>query len=600
MRSAYTQPSETLVPQSVNQTSGWYILFLLPIFLHLWMVFRFTVNLPLVDDYTFLVDCMYRQSHELVLSHLFDELFHPHGEHIILFARLAALTDLWIEGEVNFRTLFFVGNATLIGSVWILYRLARRGGLSTWQFLPVVLLIFQPQYYDNTLTWAICALQHLPALFFAFWAFDLISRPSKWAFAFSLPLAFLALFSNGNGLAVPVCGFLLLLLLGQRKRLVIWTIFSIVSVGLFLYVHHIYHSRATDSGSNLLHPVRVLAGLFMLVGSIGSVIAKSRVILGLVGIVFLVFAGMIILTTIAYYAGWTRAFRYLPNRFRQWITSKSSQSSTTSALVLMACYLYALITLFGISFARSLGWYQGLLGSRFIWFATVGFVLTYLLLLLWLKPVYRASVSRIALVVSILFCGLSYWFTFGEVMNIRQAQLSDLHNWRENRLLTNLPSGERTFDQYYSELLQKAVDQGVYHLPPSIIESEISKLNQATIEPNLIKKDSAFAYGERQIHYLSMGNRLPFIHAFDTQEAYLLLQSSQHTFMWPINCSSTKLMLYMITGRSDWDANMVWVYADQLPPAQYKPYLAVLSDGHWTTIRSDQVLTMGTYTDKAK
>ena len=168
MRSAYTQSSETIAPHSLNQTFGWYILFLAPILLHLWTIYRFTVNIPFIDDYTFLVDCMYRQSHELVLSHLLDELFHPHGEHIILFGRMAALTDLWIESEVNFRTLFFVGNATLIGSVWILYQLARQGGLSPWQFLPAVLLIFQPQYYHNTLTGSIYALQHLPAIFFAF------------------------------------------------------------------------------------------------------------------------------------------------------------------------------------------------------------------------------------------------------------------------------------------------------------------------------------------------------------------------------------------------------------------------------------------------
>jgi hypothetical protein len=283
----------------------------------------------------------------------------------------------------------------------------------------------------------------------------------------------------------------------------------------------------------------------------------------------------------------------LSRRFGQWLERYSSQASHTPLLVLLTCGLYLLITLAGISFARSLGWYQALLVARFIWFITVAVVITYLLALLWLKRAYRSSFSVAMVLVSGLFSGLSYWLMQGEIMHVRQSLLSDLHNWRQNGLLITLPPFTRSHDTFYSQLLRDAVNKKVYQLPASLLDSQIKRINQAPVVPTLITRDSSFILGERDIHYLSLGNRLPLTHAFDSREAYLLLQSNQHTFAWPVNRSTTKLLLYIITGQSDWDDNVVWVFSDQLPLAQYRPSLAWLANGEWTTVRSNQILKLG-------
>lgn len=145
-----------------------YGLALVPVLIHLWTVNRYAVNMPFLDDYTFVLDQLHLQATPWTLRELVRVLFFPHGEHVIVFARLTAILDYWLEGELNFRTLFWVGNVTLVGTAVLLVRLARQGGLSPALIVPVPWLLFQPQYYENTMTWAICALQHIPALFLAF------------------------------------------------------------------------------------------------------------------------------------------------------------------------------------------------------------------------------------------------------------------------------------------------------------------------------------------------------------------------------------------------------------------------------------------------
>ncbi|WP_338869760.1 hypothetical protein WBJ53_20975 [Spirosoma sp. SC4-14] len=567
---------------------SWYAILSIPVLIHVWIVYRFTVNIPYIDDYTFLLDCLSWKQGGFPLSEYLRRLFFPHGEHIIFFARLAVFVDYWLEGTLHFRTLFFVGNLTFLGTAWLLFRQARRGGLQPIQFLPVVFILFQPQSYENTLTWAICALQHMPALFFAFWSFDLLSRSSTKAFFASFPLAFLGIFSNGNGLAILAVGFLLLLALNNRRRLIMWGLFAVVSLGIYVYIHHASHSP--EVGSNLMHPVRILAGFFLMVGSMGLLFTQSTIILSLIGIGISLCTAVILGLGVLQYTQLTRILSRFPVRFRHWLDQNRPESMAGSPfLVLTACCLYALITLLGVAVARSTGWYQGLLLPRYVWFTNIAFAVIYLLLLLSLSTSYRTRVSRIFLGLAVLFNVFSYRLNLGEVMAVRQSLLSDTHDWRETGMLVSLPPNTREHDHFYSEVLQTAIQKGVYRLPESPIHTISSQVVSAS---GFIAKDSTFTLGDRQIHSLTIDSTLPALALFDAHQYYLQLTSNEHTFIWPINRTVNKLAQSLITGKTDWANNLVWIYEDQLPPATYKPAL-VWSDGNqWHQVTSEQVLAI--------
>lgn len=581
-----------------NWNSIGYALMALPVLVHIWMVYRFSTNMPYLDDYTFIVDSVNLKLAHLTPRQLLTTVFYPHGEHVIIFARLTALVDYSIEGELNFRTLFFVGNATLLGTAWLLYRMARQGGLSVLQTVPIFYLLFQPQYYENTITWAICALQHIPALFFAFWAFYLLSRSSARSFLFSLPLAFLATFSNGNGLAVLIAGFLIVLLRRPPRQIMVWLLFTVLCGWLHYYLSQF--SAAAPVSQNLSHPLRVLGGIFLMSGSMGLLFTRSLPILCLIGMALTLLFAVVIGTTLIRHTSYEHQLQRLPVRLQKLLAKWSIPTVQPVSLALMAGYLYLLITLAGIAFARGQGWHYGLLLPRFIWFATVAVIIGYLLFMLWLRPTYRVRISRIVLTFSLLFNAAAYWLTVDEMLTVRQSLSSDFHNWRENKLLITLPANKRSSDSFYATLLEGAVREGVYRMPGVLFSPGTNAQAVPVSADALIAKDSSFSLDDRQYRYLTIADGALPESFFTNKEAYLLLRSDQHTFVWPINQSSTKLSQFLLTGRSPGSNSLVVVMADLLPPATYQAGICYAQNGGWTTRYSSQRLSVTGQTGESR
>ncbi|MBC3785553.1 hypothetical protein [Spirosoma utsteinense] len=555
------------------------------------MVYSYTINMPYLDDYTFIVDCINLKIAHLTPGQLLTTVFYPHGEHIIVFARLVAMLDYLLEGELNFRTLFFIGNATLLGTIWVLYRLARQGGLSVLQTLPIFWLLLQPQFYENTLTWAICALQHVPALFFAFSAFYLLSQSSSRSFWGSLPLAFLATFSNGNGLAVLGVGLMVVTVCRSRQYTLIWLLFAAVSGGIFYYFSQF--SAAAPVSGNLSHPFRVLGGFFLMSGSMGLLFTRSLTALSLIGIgltmVFVLVSGTALIRRIAP-AYW---LRYAPDWLRNRIGSWSVPTGQPVSISLIAGYLYLVITLAGISFARGQGWHYGLILPRFIWFATVSLVVGYLMVMLWVKPDYRKTIGWSVVCFSIAFNTFAYWSSFAEVKTINQSLLSDFHNWRENRLLITMPANKRGNDSFYATLMEAAIREGVYKMPPAPLDlTNRRQTSQAALKA-LVTKDSSFSLDERRYRYLTIDptalaplSQQPF----NQTAAYLLLRSARHTFLWPINQSRTKLSLFLVTGHPLQAGPLATIMTDMLPAASYQLGVCYAQKGQWITKYSAETM----------
>lgn len=572
-----------------------YGLALVPVLIHLWMVNRYAVNMPYLDDYTFVLDQLHLQAVPWTVREVFRVLFFPHGEHVIVFARLTAILDYWIEGTLNFRTLFFVGNATLLGTVGLLYRVARQGGLSPWLILPVPWLLFQPQYYENTMTWAICALQHIPALFFTFWAFYLLTRSSTARFALGLPVAFLATFSNGNGLAVLLTGFLVVGLQPRPGRWLTWGLFALASGGLYFYVAHLFPTTSvTTGGITLIRLARVIFDFFLIGGSMGLLFTRSLVGLCGLGLLLTLFFGAVATTGLLILTGRRRWIQQLPvgwqRLFRTGVAGETESPAVRSATIcLMANYAYLLITVAGIAFARGHGWHQALLVPRFIWFATVAVAVGYLLVLFWLRPAYQPAVGGSVLLLAGLFNGMAYWSQVSELRTVRQSQMADWANWRTSRRLVTMPAGNPTYDRYYADVLEQAVMKGVYRLPDPLFNP---RAEPSASVGRLIVTDSTYRFDRRPCRYVVLSEAALPADAERDPGAYLLLRSDRQTLVWPVDQSRTKLSQYLQTGRSNWDRAFAVVFADMLPPARYRLGLAYVRNHRWVLVDSSQNLVV--------
>ena len=573
----------------------WPVSLAILIFIHIWTVYRLSVNMPYMDDYTFLVDIIHLKASSFTARELADILLVPHGphkEHMLVFARLAAMLDYLIEGELNFRMLYFVGNGALIATVLLLFYIARRVGLSGGQILPIAFLLFQPQYYEITITWAICALQHVPALFFAFLSFWLLARSSTALFVLSFPVAMLATFSNGNGIAVLISGFLLLLVSRKYARLTGWAVFSLVSFFLYYQCTHVQPTTASVP-TNLTHPLRVLGGFFLISGSLFSLFTQSVAGLSFLGVAVTVLLAIVTGMLTVYLTGFSLSLKRLPASWQTVLTKWTVPPSGVAVLPLIACYFYLTITILGIAYTRSNGWHYALLLPRFIWFTTVLIAVGYLLIMIWLRPVYRVRVSQVVLGLSLCFSGTSYWFTIGEVMTVRKSLISDCHNWRQNGLLISMPPGEQSYGNYYSMILGQAIEQKIYKLPAPDFERELSRPSAGiNVNVKLVEKDKVFRYAEHQLADMILAkNALPPVSPAENS-AFLLLRSKEHVFVWPVDQSIRKLARFLIDGKPVPDGNLVTVYEDLLPEASYRIGLLNEVNGQWKATYSPKILNV--------
>lgn len=159
----------------------------------------YAYNFPYYDDF---------QSIVLFLKHYIQSdspseklilFFEQNFEHRVVFAKLLTLAVFSVTGQVNIKLLIILGDLSLIGMLFLMFRFLLKKQISLLGFFAIVCLLFQVQHYEDTISWATCSLQHAPCLFFSMWSFyqALHKKNMIWT---SL-LAVLALFTSANGLS---------------------------------------------------------------------------------------------------------------------------------------------------------------------------------------------------------------------------------------------------------------------------------------------------------------------------------------------------------------------------------------------------------------
>jgi hypothetical protein len=245
-------------------------------FLALPAVFFFTfllrksLNVPFLDDYDALLDCL---NHLAVLKTASSKALYlltlQHNEYKLIFGEAVAWLQFSLWGHVDFRILCALGNGFIFLLAILLWKmfLPGRRDLATRLalFIPVSWLLFQLEYYE-TLNWAMAGLQNLPVLFFSFGAIYFLVRGERWAFCGALVLVILAVSASGNGLAVLPIGVLTLARPLRYLRMAGWLVVSAVCVAAYAYCYNPMLSQNSEHRSVFaalirLNPAYVL--LFM-------------------------------------------------------------------------------------------------------------------------------------------------------------------------------------------------------------------------------------------------------------------------------------------------------------------------------------------------
>ena len=162
-------------------------------------------------------------------------LVEAHVEHRLLLLRVATLALVALFGEVDFRTLAWLGNlGVLTLSVFLFagFRKDASWGARIVTFSPATWFLFQPQYWDSFF-WATASLSNLWVLPMALACFGALGRTGGAAFLLALAAGCVAALTQANGLLVLPIGALLLLRNGRHREAALWIVFSLLLAGAY-------------------------------------------------------------------------------------------------------------------------------------------------------------------------------------------------------------------------------------------------------------------------------------------------------------------------------------------------------------------------------
>lgn len=224
----------------------------------------FVVNIPWFDDFEALSGFFL----EFVKAKTWSEKWHwlilPNNEHRMATGKLITVLVYYLTGFLDFRWIQGFANLSVI-AIWVLLALTFRWfKLSYWYFLPLTLVLFQPQYHLLTF-WAITGLQHEPLLALVLLTLYALALRTRFSFPLALILGLITTFTMSNGMFVWIAGIGVLLLRKRFREVFLW-VFG-MAIGMAGYYYDFpYSGNERSFGRFLEMPHLSVSGFFTYMG----------------------------------------------------------------------------------------------------------------------------------------------------------------------------------------------------------------------------------------------------------------------------------------------------------------------------------------------
>ena len=207
------------------------------------LLVRYAVNVPNADDFDMFIGFLLKFGAPQSALERLTLLFQRHGEHYIVFNRLAVLLPYYLLGTVNFRWIILIGNLAVPLLGWLFYLTLPRGLRNPLRILPVALLLFAPHYPEASM-WAAAAIEHLWVTPFMLAAFLLCDRGAGTRrIGGAVLCALCATFTQGNGVFTWAGLALISLRRGERRVATGW-------VAVFLGLLWLHAQSAQEHGNS--------------------------------------------------------------------------------------------------------------------------------------------------------------------------------------------------------------------------------------------------------------------------------------------------------------------------------------------------------------
>ncbi len=386
-----------------SQRYFYFFLSLAPAIFFYFFLQKYGINTPFADDWSaingFIIRFFHGQDSFIDKIALLASQCNEHREG---YLSIVSLIQYSITGQIDYMTLNIIGAGATLGVHVILNAYLQRYQLPHWWILPLAFIWYNAAYFHNVF-WPVCALQHNSIVFFilaVFFVLDGKGQP-KTQFTLAIILAFIAVFTSGNGFLLFVAAFPILKNYSPSYWL-FWIIGGIAFFSLYMwgYQHPYQRGHLTDN----LHLIGAITQTFFVylgsfIGVFFSTSSELRVQLSLV-------VGMLV------FGAWVLfVFRHIYQLIRQ----KSSLD------FILSIQLFILATAFIYSIGRANLPIEFVFESRYAINSTL-FLMSLCLMIWHVFPNIKSWKAGAFVTFSMLYFGMSYWNNLLAVVNFTSAQ----------------------------------------------------------------------------------------------------------------------------------------------------------------------------------
>jgi hypothetical protein len=482
-------------------------------------IFLYTTDVPWFDDIETFGDTLRIWITSDLLTGI-KELFHPNNEHRMFPGKFWAVLYYLFTGKIDFRILTFIGNLNLMGTVFLFWKVFKRGNHSIWYFLPITLFLCQPQYYLTSL-WIITSWQHEGVLFAGIFTLYLVSRNTTKTYLWACLAILYTIFTMSNGLFFGIAGAFILLLQNRIKELAIWLGVWVVGVGLYFYG---FNNQANGHGLEyfMQHPHESVFGFFTFLGGSFDFMPKWDIVKRSV---FPTIMGFILVST-CLYISWNLIKKHSV-ALRKWVgTNGDNNQNTTQSndiYFVIGCLVFLLCNAFIIGLLRPRFGYHVMLVVNYKIYPSHLLAVAYLLILFYLP--HRQKLLNGILVFALLFSSYSYLTITKEASDRHRKMLVGAYNQQHNDigLAAEIHS---PFAAYTTKIMGYLISNKLYEYPTFFDAQQIkAPLINAPLTTGevSVKKLSADA-SVIVIKHIAAGNSYQ-------DGVYILLQAPERTYL---------------------------------------------------------------------
>lgn len=495
-----------------NSNIFWVLLACVPILLFFFIFKEYAVNIPFLDDFTFFnfIPALYGDSHFWLKARFF---FDQHNEHRILLDRIIVLAIYCVKGHLDYQLMMLVGNFFLLGILAVYYKVFSKTKLSFKFFVPLTFLIFHSQLWENSF-WGMASIQNYGVILFVSILFYLISSNNRKYFYLSFIIAFMATYTSGNGIFASIIASILLLLQNKIKDFWIFSFFTLLLLGSYLFD---YVSPQYIDYSKGVEPKDIIIGFFSFLGAVFDILRNYS-------------SRYIVTTTFGLIAFIGIIYIFVTSIFKSKLFF-TNKSLSQVELFLLGSILFILGTTMSVVISRVNFGQGSLLISRYRLYSILLFINLYYFVLLNTKVGVADRLILPMLIMTIFYNIVSNYQSYYDVVSLRKSRICALAN--DIMAKKNNP-----------------VQNGilVYQKPSFWFDNFLTYFQKPIRNTPVWNKEYSL---KKYSDYLFVieNNTETYLKENKDDGVYLLLQSSENTYVLPTNQRRNSMESFLKTGK---------------------------------------------------